>query len=119
MGSKLSAKFLPASIHPLAAHIKLTENCQAKCISCDYWKSRWQDGLTTDRAIALINECRDAGIGTLRFTGGAPLLRRDFFQILQKADTSRFKSIIVQTNGLLLKKLHKEVNASPITKVAV
>jgi MoaA/NifB/PqqE/SkfB family radical SAM enzyme len=119
MGSQISPKFLPSAIRPLAAHIKFTENCQAKCISCDYWKSRWQDGLTTDRAIALLNECRDAEIGTLRFTGGEPLLRRDFFQILHKADTSRFKSIIVQTNGLLLKKLHKEVNASPITKVAV
>jgi MoaA/NifB/PqqE/SkfB family radical SAM enzyme len=118
-GSQISPKFLPSAIHPLAAHIKLTENCQAKCISCDYWKTRWQDGVTTDRAVALLNECRDAGIGTLRFTGGEPLLRRDFFQILQKADTSRFKSIIVQTNGLLLKKQHKEINASPITKIAV
>src|SRR5262249_35164294 len=29
------------------------------------------------------------------------------------------KRIIIQTNGLALKKLHKEVNASPITDVAV
>ena len=119
MGSQISPKFLPSAIRPLAAHIKFTENCQAKCISCDYWKTRWQDGISTDRAVALLNECADAGIGTLRFTGGEPLLRRDFFQVLRKADTKRFKSIIVQTNGLLLKKLHKEINASPITKVAV
>lgn len=119
MGSKLSAKFLPASIHPLAAHIKLTENCQARCISCDYWKSRWQDAISTDRAVELLNECGALGISSLRFTGGEPLLRKDFFDILAKANTSSFKHIIIQTNGLLIKKLHKEINASPITDVAV
>lgn len=119
MGSKVSTTFLPSVARPLAAHVKLTENCQARCISCDYWKSRWQDAIDTERAIQLVNEISAAGIRSLRFTGGEPLLRRDFFQVLSKADTSRFKSIIIQTNGLLIKKLHKDINKSPITKVAV
>ena len=33
--------------------------------------------------------------------------------------SSSYKQIIVQTNGLLIKKLHKEINESPITNVAV
>jgi MoaA/NifB/PqqE/SkfB family radical SAM enzyme len=119
LGSQVSPKFLPSVARPLAAHIKLTENCQARCISCDYWKSRWQDGISTERAIALLNEIHALGITGLRFTGGEPLLRRDFFEIMRRADAARFKSIIIQTNGLLLKKLHKEINDSPITKVAV
>jgi MoaA/NifB/PqqE/SkfB family radical SAM enzyme len=119
MGSQLSTKLLPSSIRPLSAHIKLTENCQAGCISCDYWKSRWQDRIGTDRAVELLNEIGAAGIGTLRFTGGEPLLRQDMFEVLRKANTSKFKHIILQTNGLLLKKLHKEINSSPITKIAV
>src|SRR6267143_6927717 len=119
LGSQVSDKFLPTAIRPLSAHIKFTENCQAGCISCDYWKSRWQDRIDTARAVGLLNEIGAAGIGTLRLTGGEPLLRRDLFEILQKANTASFKHIILQTNGLLLKKLHKEVNDSPITKVAV
>lgn len=119
LGSQISPKFLPPVARPLAAHIKLTENCQARCISCDYWKSRWQDGISTERAVALLNEIHALGITGLRFTGGEPLLRRDFFEIMRRADAGRFKSIIIQTNGLLLKKLHKEINDSPITKVAV
>jgi MoaA/NifB/PqqE/SkfB family radical SAM enzyme len=97
----------------------LTENCQAKCVSCDYWKSRWQDAIDTDRAIDLINQIAAAGISTLRLTGGEPLLRQDLFRVLKAADTSSFKHIILQTNGLLIKKLHKEINDSPITNVAV
>jgi MoaA/NifB/PqqE/SkfB family radical SAM enzyme len=119
LGSQVSDKFLPSTIRPLSAHIKLTENCQAGCISCDYWKSRWQDRIDTPRAVGLLNEIGAAGIGTLRLTGGEPLLRRDLFEILHKANIISFKHIILQTNGLLLKKLHKEVNDSPITKVAV
>ncbi len=119
LGSQFSSKFLPRSIRPLAAHLKLTENCQAKCISCNYWQTRWEDGISTNRAVELINEIAAAGVRSLRFTGGEPLLRRDFFEVLQRAETSSFKQIIVQTNGLLLKKLYREINESPITDVAV
>ncbi|HTP43149.1 MAG TPA: radical SAM protein [Candidatus Acidoferrum sp.] len=119
LGSTVSPKFLPAKIRPLAAHIKLTENCQARCISCNYWQTRWQDGIDTDRAISLINEISALGVRSLRFTGGEPLLRMDFFEILKRSNTSSFQNIIIQTNGLLLKKLHKEMNDSPISSVAV
>jgi len=119
MGTNISAKLLPSRIQPLSAHIKLTENCQAKCISCDYWKTRWADIITTERAIELLNEIYDCGIHSLRLTGGEPLLRKDLFEVLDKGNASRFQRIILQTNGLALKKLHKEVNASPITDVAV
>jgi MoaA/NifB/PqqE/SkfB family radical SAM enzyme len=119
MGTSVSPKLLPSRIQPLSAHVKLTENCQAKCISCDYWKTRWADVITTERAIELLNEIYDSGIQSLRLTGGEPLLRKDLFEVLDRANASRFRRIIIQTNGLALKKLHKEVNASPITDVAV
>jgi MoaA/NifB/PqqE/SkfB family radical SAM enzyme len=119
LGSQISPRFLHSLARPLAAHIKLTENCQARCISCDYWKSRWQDAISTDRGVSLLNEIHALGITGLRFTGGEPLLRRDFFEIMCRAHAARFQTIIVQTNGLLLKKLRKEINDSPITKIAV
>src|SRR5262249_47457737 len=119
MGSQGSGKLLPATIRPLSAHIKLTENCQAKCISCDYWKSRWQDVIDTERAVELLNEMHALATRVLRITGGEPLLRKDLFHILKTANSSRFKRIVIQTNGLLIKKLHKDINASPITNVSV
>src|SRR5713101_5107970 len=109
----------PQPVRPLSAHLKLTENCQAGCISCDYWKSRWQDRISTDRAVELLNEIGAVGIRTLRLTGGEPLLRKDLFDVLRRANTSCFKRIILQTNGLLLNKLHNDINASPLSKVAL
>jgi MoaA/NifB/PqqE/SkfB family radical SAM enzyme len=119
MGSQVNEKVLPRPVRPLSAHIKLTENCQAKCISCDYWKTRWVDAINTEQAIDLVNQIARAGIRSLRLTGGEPLLRKDTFDVLRKANSQTFNNIVIQTNGLLLKKLHKEVNDSPITKVAV
>jgi len=119
MGSQFSAKLLPARVRPLSASLKLTENCQAKCVTCNYWQTRWEDGLNTERAVDVINRLGGFGIRYLRFTGGEPLLRRDLFQIMQKADMARFSRVTLQTNGLLLKKLSREINDSPISKVAV
>jgi MoaA/NifB/PqqE/SkfB family radical SAM enzyme len=119
LGSQFSPALLPSRVRPLAASLKLTENCQAKCITCNYWQTRWDDGLDTGKAVATINRLGQSGIRYLRFTGGEPLLRRDLFQIMQQAEMRRFERVTLQTNGLLLKKLHREINASPITKVAV
>ena len=118
-GQPIFAPSAPKQVRPLAASLKLTENCQAKCVTCNYWQTRWDDGLDTDKAVAVINRLQQSGIRYLRFTGGEPLLRRDLFQIMQKANLRRFQRVTLQTNGLLLKKLHNEINASPITKVAV
>lgn len=118
-GSQLEESFLPKAIQPLAAHIKLTENCQARCVSCDYWKTRWTDGIGTERAIRLIDEVVEAGIGTLRLTGGEPLIRKDLFLVLERSRARDMKQVVIQTNGLLLHRFHEKVNTSPITHVNV
>lgn len=118
-GSQFEESVLPKNIQPLSAHIKLTENCQARCVSCDYWKTRWTDGLNTERAIGLIDEIAELGIGTLRLTGGEPLIRKDLFEVLERSRARQLKHVILQTNGLLLKRFEDRVNASPITHVNV
>lgn len=119
LGSQFSTRLLPGRVRPLSASLKLTENCQAKCVTCNYWQTRWTDSFDTNQAVEVINRLGDFGIRYLRFTGGEPLLRRDLFQIMQRARMTKFTRVTLQTNGLLLKKLHQEINDSPITKVAV
>jgi MoaA/NifB/PqqE/SkfB family radical SAM enzyme len=119
LAGNISPGLAPASVRPTDVSIKLTENCQARCVTCDYWKSRWTDHIDTQMAVDLIGRLGEIGVTTLRFTGGEPLLRRDFFDILKTADTSMFTTIGVQTNGLLLTRLADEVNASPLTHVSI
>jgi MoaA/NifB/PqqE/SkfB family radical SAM enzyme len=119
LASNVSHRLGPRTVRPRDASLKLTENCQARCVTCDYWKHRWQDRIGTDAAVALIGRLGAIGISTLRFTGGEPLLRRDFFDILARADTVPFTTIGLQTNGLLLRRFAERVNESVITHVAV
>jgi MoaA/NifB/PqqE/SkfB family radical SAM enzyme len=106
-------------VRPSDASIKLTENCQARCVTCDYWKHHWTDKIDTGSAVHLITRLGEIGVTTLRFTGGEPLLRKDFFNILATVDPTPFQTISVQTNGLLLQRFADQVNASPITHVTV
>lgn len=115
----ISSHLAPRCIHPSEASLKLTENCQSRCVTCDYWKQRWKDSISTEQAIHLITRLGDIGIKTLRFTGGEPLLRRDFFHILASIDAVPFQTIGIQTNGLLLRKYAQQINASPITHVSI
>lgn len=119
MGGNVTSSLAPRRIRPTDASIKLTENCQARCITCDYWKQRWTDHIDTPTAIRLIRRLGEIGISTLRFTGGEPLLRKDFFDILAATDAVPFTTIGVQTNGLLLRRLADQINDSPITHVSV
>ncbi|MGL5824372.1 MAG: radical SAM/SPASM domain-containing protein [Nocardioides sp.] len=119
LASTISPRLAPRKIRPADASLKLTENCQARCVTCDYWKHRWTDEINTESAINLIGRLGDIGVTTLRFTGGEPLLRRDLFDVLDAIDPTPFTTIGVQTNGLLLKRFADKVNASPITHVSV
>jgi MoaA/NifB/PqqE/SkfB family radical SAM enzyme len=119
LASNVSRHLAPSEIRPTEASIKLTENCQARCVTCDYWKHRWPNLISRPIAVQLINRLGQLGIKTLRFTGGEPLLRRDFFDILADADTTPFSTISLQTNGLLLRDLADRVNSSPITHVTI
>jgi len=110
---------LPRQILPLLANINLTERCNARCITCDYWKNKPEDRITTQRACHLINELLSINVRNLRFTGGEPLLRADLFEILSSVDGARFNKVVLATNGLLLKKYAEKINESIITNVTV
>jgi len=119
LASNITPHLAPPRVRPTDVSIKLTENCQARCVTCDYWKHRWKEHIDTKAAIHLVNRLGQIGVTTLRFTGGEPLLRRDFFDILREIDPSPFTTIGLQTNGLLLSRLAEKINSSPITHVSV
>ncbi len=118
-GSNLWRGLLPRRVRPRWAVVHLTENCQARCVTCDYWKEEREDHISADAAVHLLDRLSDIGVRNIHFSGGEPLLRGDLFEILKRVDLRRFRVVSVLTNGLLLKKLHKQINDSPITSLTV
>lgn len=110
---------LPGRLRPSVVNIKLTENCNARCKTCDYWQENHPNELSTERVVDLLAEINRAGIGSVRFTGGEPLLRRDLFDILTTVTEGDFERVCLATNGLLLPRFAGKINSSPITHVSV
>ena len=82
----------------------ITARCNLACTHC-YLRSgpgRWREGeLTTDEAIALIDDLAVAGVPLLLFSGGEPLVREDFWTLALHAKKRGIPAVL-STNGTLL-----------------
>ncbi len=85
---------------PLFVHVELTRRCNLRCVHC--YHPRHDDvSLDFGRLEALFHELRREGALFVSLTGGEPLCREDFFEILDAASEQSF-AITLQTNGTLL-----------------
>jgi MoaA/NifB/PqqE/SkfB family radical SAM enzyme len=89
---------------PLEAVIYLTENCNSRCITCNFWKQKSRGELTTAEIIEVLPQLKQLGVSYLCLTGGEPLLRRDLPQIVEAAHQQHFDKIQVITNALILRR---------------
>ena len=68
---------------PICLTWELTYACNLDCVHCLSSSGRRDpDELTTDEAIAFIDELRDLGVFYVNIGGGEPMIRRDFFTII-------------------------------------
>lgn len=111
--------FLPNNIKPKLAGIHLTEKCNSRCITCTCWRESYPDEISKEKAIELLLELKELGVSMVRFSGGEPLVRQDFFEILSQIPPNSFKRIVLATNGLLTGKYKDEINNSIITNLSV
>lgn len=91
-----------ALFHPTSATFNITDNCNGRCITCNAWKQKSTNELTTDEVTDILSQLRNLGISNVGFAGGEPLLRKDLPESVQKSSDIGFKHISVITNGLLL-----------------
>ena len=90
----------------MTATIELTRRCNLNCIHCHNRLSVHECGrkvLSTKQVCDILGQMRKAGVMSLIFTGGEPLLRRDFKEIYRFAKKNNF-AVNVNTNATLLTK---------------
>lgn len=86
---------------PLRSIIELTYRCNFDCIHCYIVPSREKEELSTLSVKRAIDQLAEAGCLTLTFSGGEPLLRRDFIELARYARKQRF-AVRLFTNGSLI-----------------
>ncbi|MDD5729511.1 MAG: radical SAM protein [Candidatus Omnitrophica bacterium] len=92
--------------YPLAISWSVTKRCNCNCLYCA--GNNEEEDLKTGQMLEIIDFAYAAGARYISFTGGEPLLRRDFSTI---ADYSHNKGIFnkLNTNGLLLSEKINEI----------
>ncbi len=111
------SRFVP--VRPTSAYIMLTDNCNSRCITCNVWKSRSENELTTEEVKNALQQLKEIGVKELIFVGGEPLLRNDIGEIIKEAKSLNFQAIIVVTNGLLLERKAEELLDNGVTHIDV
>ena len=85
----------------------LTFECSTRCnMDCKFCFSDWRKqtkAIDTAKAKAIIAKLKSYGLKAINFTGGEPLLREDIVELLSYSNSLGL-TVIISTNGILLKK---------------
>lgn len=89
-------------IRPVKAKIYLTELCNSRCRTCNFWKRNHEDMLDTESWKRMFADIRSVGISTVEFIGGEPTIRQDLPDLVKAAGELGFSKIRLSSNGLSL-----------------
>lgn len=87
--------------------LHLTDRCNSKCISCDYWRHGRND-ITVESVTSLLPELQALGTHTVLLSGGEPLIHPQWGPIARLL-RSKGMSLWLVTSGLSLFKHAKTV----------
>jgi len=94
--------FVPGA--PFLVVWDFTYACNLRCKHCYSTAGKpWKDELATKEALKVVDVLADAGVTALAFSGGEPLIRKDFFEIASYA-AKRGMFVAVATNGTMITK---------------
>lgn len=87
---------------PLSVCWQITTKCNLNCKYCISNSNMSGDyGLSTEKAIEIINQLGRIGVNRLDFTGGEPLVRKDLKELIKCSKDNNINTIVT-TNTLLL-----------------
>jgi anaerobic magnesium-protoporphyrin IX monomethyl ester cyclase len=86
---------------PKAVEIRLTDLCNLSCKMCLIHRKKEDNVLNLELIKKTLDDIKAMGVVFVVFSGGEPLLRKDFIKIADYANSIGLKFILI-TNGILL-----------------
>ncbi len=110
--------FVPGS--PFLIVWDITYACNLRCKHCYSTAGKpWRDELNTEEALKAVDILADAGVTAIAFSGGEPLIRKDFFDIASYA-SKKGMFVAVATNGTMItKEVAKKLKESGVGFVQI
>ena len=88
---------------PAQVYWDITAECNLRCIHCYNFDERTREKeLSTEEVKRTLEEMSAFGVEGISFSGGEPLLRKDFLEIASHAGSLGFSYVGVSTNGTLI-----------------
>ncbi len=100
---------------------EVTKSCNLFCAHCRSSSTAgvYEDELSTEECLGLIDGILEVGKPIIILTGGEPLLRHDLFQIARYAVEKGLR-VVMGTNGTLItEEIAHKLKAIPVSRVAV
>lgn len=107
-------------IIPTTVKWEITNSCNLRCRHCLVnGGPRLRNELSTEEALALIDQCLQAGVRNLGLLGGEPLLRKDLFTLIDYA-SSKGMDVSLSTNAIeVTEAVAEQISGSTLQDVAV
>jgi radical SAM protein with 4Fe4S-binding SPASM domain len=86
---------------PISVHLDITYRCNERCLHC-YLDHDDHGEMTTAEIFDVLAQLAAAGVFFLSLSGGEVLMRRDFFEIVERARQLLF-NVKVKTNGVMIR----------------
>ena len=100
--SSLAAQMKQGLDAPICLTWELTYACNLQCVHClSSSGTRDPRELTTEQAKAVLDELRDLQVFYINIGGGEPMVRRDFFELLEHAERCNI-GVKFSTNGAFI-----------------
>jgi mycofactocin radical SAM maturase len=100
--SSLAAQMKQGLDAPICLTWELTYACNLQCVHClSSSGTRDPRELTTEQAKAVLDELRDLQVFYINIGGGEPMVRRDFFELLEHAEHCNI-GVKFSTNGAFI-----------------
>jgi len=98
--------------------ISITNRCNLDCIYCHHeGDERIRDEMSVETISNIVNAAAGFGVNKVKFSGGEPLFRKDFEDIL--LSLPKLKDVSATTNGILLKEQAQSLKDAGLDRVNI
>ena len=98
--------------------VSITSQCNLNCFYChNEGQSGHESEMDADLIVNIINSAARLGVRRVKFSGGEPLIRDDFEDIL--ADLPELQDVSATTNGVLLSKRADRLKAAGLNRINI
>jgi len=106
---------------PIVIVWNFTNRCNLNCLHCHQDSSPRSSGseLTTSQVSKVIDNLSDAGVAILTFSGGEPLLRRDLYGAIRRANDNGMLCTIASNGTLMTSEVARRLARVGIRRVEI